>query len=250
MLRRPLSSFFGPELAQIEVGVPTHFLTLSHWIESKKFDLSMHGQLVQELLMMPGEHEVRKFARRQTRLWRTDWQLIRPRVVSLGVAYYCISHPRNEYFQDSLVEEVMRSGVSELIARTWVRCGEAMARMPTVCMLAESSVPINSINRRLRLISKRFDEGWTLVHWKGRHGNQFIHDWALNEGIPIRYAGEKNQRPLGFDAKSLLTLADNFFIFDRKSQRKSERALSEIRAAGKNVEVVFWQAEKTNDLFM
>lgn len=250
MLLQPLSSFYGPEIAQLEIGAPTHFLTLSHWIEAKKFDLGLHALLVQELLMMPGEHEARKFARRHAKCWRSDWQLIRPRIIALGVAYYCIERGKNDYFLDSLVKEVVRSGASESMAATWVRLGISMASSPTVCILAETAVPIIYLNRRLRLISKRFEGGWCLVHWRGRHGNQFIHDWAINEGLPIRYVGQRNQRPIGIEAKELHTLAENFYLFDRKGQKKGDRAVSEIRAAGQSVEVILWQVEQTNDLFI
>ncbi|MEQ6436294.1 hypothetical protein V8Z74_14870 [Comamonas sp. w2-DMI] len=250
MLLQPLSSFHGPEIAQLQNGAPAHFLTLSHWIEAKKFDLGLHAELVQELLMMPGEHEARKFSRRHTHCWRSDWQLIRPRTIALGVAYYCIEHGENDFFLDSIIKEVMRSGASEPMAATWVKQGVWMARMPTVCILAELAVPIMNLNRRLRLISKRFEGGWSLVHWRGRHGNQFIHDYALNEGIPIRYVGKKDQRLVGNEVKLLHTSPDYFFVFDRKGQKRGERAVSEIRAAGKSVEVILWQAEQTNDLFI
>ena len=61
MLNQPFSSFYGPQWNELSPGEATHFMTLTHWIEAKKFDLSKHSEVISELLMMQSEYDARKF---------------------------------------------------------------------------------------------------------------------------------------------------------------------------------------------
>ena len=84
MLLQQFSSFYGPELSEITPGEAVHFLSLTHWIEARKFDLSKHASLVSEMLLMPNEFEVRRLSRKASACWRSDWALIKPSVMVLS----------------------------------------------------------------------------------------------------------------------------------------------------------------------
>ena len=250
MLLHPLSSFHGPEFYELETGSATHFLSLTHWIEARKFDLSKHAGVVQELLMMPNEFEARRLSKKNSGFWRSDWPLIKSAVIALGIASHCIEHAPGTPIKAQLIREIIRNGVSEMVAGILFEQGTKLAFAPRVCVIAENRVPIVHLNRRMRLINKRFDSSWILVHWRGRFSNQTIHDWALSSGLPICYAGVKDQRTLGPDSIVLRECADHYFVFDRRGDRRSDRTVANIRAAGKDVEVVLWQPEQMDDLFI
>ena len=249
MLLHSFSSFYGPEFSEVQSGSAAHFLSLTHWIEARKFDLSKHAGLVQELLMMPNEYEVRRLSKRNAALWRSDWPLIKALVIAQGVAYRCIEAAPGLPVKSQLIREIIRNGVSEIVAGILFDQGAKLATAPKVCVIAESKVPITHLNRRMRLINKRFDGSWILVHWRGRFTNQTIHDWALSSGLPICYAGLKDQRTLGEDSKALRECADHYFVFDRRGDRRADRTVANIRATGKEVEVVLWQPEQMDDMF-
>lgn len=249
MLLRQLSSFKGPVLKQIDAGSPLHFLTLTHWVEASKFDLGLHSHVVEELLLMPGEHDARKFSRKNTALWRTDWQLIRAQVIRLGVAYCCLHRQHNAANLKPLVAEIARNGLSEMMALDLCKQGAAMSLVPKVCILATTGVPLIALNRRMRLINKRFDGAWSLVHWQGRGQCDAVHQWAFNANLPILYVGGVDQRISGPAAAPLREAADFYYVFEKKKEKKSERAIAELREAGKVVEVVLWQDDGTADLF-
>ena len=250
MLLHPFSSFYGPELPELEAGQAAHFQSLSHWIEVRKFDLSKHAGLVQELLLMPNEFEARRLSKRESALWRTDWPLIKSGVIAQGIAYHCIEQSPGTPVKAQLIREMVRNGVSEMVAGILFDQGAKLAASPRVCVIAESKVPIIHLNRRMRLINKRFDSSWILVHWRGRFTNQTIHDWALSSGLPVCYAGVKDQRTQGAESAVLRECADHYFVFDRKGDRRADRTVSNIRSAGKEVEVVLWQPEQMDDLFI
>ena len=249
MLNQPFSSFYGPQWNELSPGEATHFMTLTHWIEAKKFDLSKHSEVISELLMMQSEYDARKFSRRHCDLWRTDWPLIKMQVVTLGVTYYLIGKRGNAAFCDSVLGEIKRAGFSEQIASLLLSQGTEASKAPRICILAEKDVPLVHLNKRLRLISKRYQSGWILSHWRGRNGNWLIHDWALSAGIAINYSGKKNQRTLGARAADLEESADHFCVFDRKGDRRTDRTVSQLKAAGKDVEIVLWQTEQVEDMF-
>lgn len=250
MLLQRFSSFYGPELTEIGTGEATHFLSLTHWIEARKFDLSKHASLVQELLLMPTEYEVRRLSRKESANWRSDWQLIKTAVIMQGVAYHCIDLYPSRPIKSQLVREIERCGISKAVADILCERGMKMAAAPKVCVLAENKVPIVHLNRRLRLINKRFEGFWSLVHWRGRFSNKTIHDWALSSGLPIIYVGDIDQRTLGPGSEVLRDCADHYYVFDRKGDKRAERTVANVRSAGKEVEVVLWQPEQMDDMFI
>lgn len=249
MLIRPLSGFYGPVIPALDAINPVHYQTLTHWVESRKFDAQLHPAVVEDLLLMPGEHDARKFSKRHSASWRSDWPLIKASTIQLGVAYFCIDRVGAVFNQRPLVSELGRSGISESMALDLISRGHELAMGPRVCILAGSSVPASAINRRLRLVNKRFDGQWVLMHWRGRGSNMLVHDWALASGLPVLYTGVPDQRSSGPGAKDLRDAADFYWVFDQKSAKRAERTISELRSASKSVEVVYWQHDATNDLF-
>ena len=249
MLNQPFTSFYGPQWNELCIGEATHFMTLTHWIEAKKFDLSKHSEVISELLMMQSDYDARKFSRQHSAFWRTDWPLIKMQAVTLGVAYYLIGKGGSTAYSDSIVGEIKRAGFSGQIAALLLSQGVEASKAPRVCILAEKAVPLVQLNKRLRLISKRYPNGWILSQWRGRNTNWLIHDWALSAGVPIQYSGKKNQRTLGTRAVELAECADHFCVFDRKGDRRTDRTVSQLKAAGKDVEIVLWQSEQVEDMF-
>lgn len=245
MLAKAFNSFYGPELSLLGEG-ESHFLTLTHWIEARKFDIHKHEQLVLEILAMPNEYQARRLSAQNKSEWRSDWGMVKAKVMAQGVAYYCLSRQNQNLFMHRLVQEMQRCGVSEAVATVHSQKGLSLAMGKRVCVLAEPSVPAAHLSRRLRLINKRFNNEWILMHWRGRNSNVAIHDWAISSGLPVLYAGTKDQRTVSIEFSGS---ADVFYVFDRKGDKRSEKAVSNLKLLGKDVEVILWEPDQIDDLF-
>lgn len=250
MLISPFTSFSAAHGLGQDQCLPSHYLTITHWLEMSKFDAAADWELIEFISHLPHPVEVVRFSRRNAKSWRSDWQLRRPQMVILGVAYFFSAATNAYVLKEKIVKEVMMDGISEGMANDLVDRGMALANSPCICVIASDGVPQLEINKRLRLISKKHGSLFRVNQWCGRNSSPMLHSWAMNLSIPVYFYGAKNLRLAGADKDALVKATDHFIVIDRKSHRFSERFVEQIKILGKSVDIFLSsEVDKEQNLF-
>ena len=229
-----------------------HFLSLAHWVEVHKLDAAGLDELRADTLLMPSVKEVLKFSQSNAKRWRTDWDLVKGKIMLQGLSLMHSEHPKSPLWgQGALLQEMQEIGISALHASDLVRSHAQRLKSQKVVFLGAGTAPNDEVNRRVRNLDKRTSGVWQLVHWTGRHGSWLVHDWADSQRIPIHYLDAQGSRLARARLDALIQQSDRFILFEKRGSRSMEGIAAALKRSGRAFEMAAWtDSQQPNmDLF-
>jgi hypothetical protein len=237
-----LLSFWGPMR-----GSPSrrrdHFASLTHWCESAKFDPYLNPDLIQAVLLMPSSKEALKFTRRWCAQVRTDWALIKTKVVLQGLMQMHVDLPDLDLpstaARHGLTELIEEMGWSSSSTQYLIKSFKNLASAPRIAVLGERSSTPHEVGRRLTALNAKANSHWSLVHWCGRHSSWRTHDWADQARLGIRYLGADDDRLTEQACERIVLSVDQLLIFDRRGSKHFDRLVRIAKGADIQVQMVY-----------
>lgn len=219
------------------------FMSVGQWFEAARFDERIHPELVQEILLTARVSDAHRIARRNQKDWRTDWPVIRSKVLLQGL-WLCFLHSPDENvwtlsaaeFADALVAH----GIEDRYVKDMAELFLAQRAAPKVLVLGAASAPPKEVGKRINALHKRLAERWVLVHWMGRHTCWNVHDWADSRRMPILPVGDVETRLARDWIPRLLSHCDQALVFERRGGKSMDKVIKAFRAAGKPIDIALW----------
>jgi hypothetical protein len=219
------------------------FQSLAHFFEAEKFRSSPNRSLFESIVHCPSIKEARKLTRRFKNLWREDWTGVRGRALVSGMQYACwADSDQGRWLAEpqTLASELVGLDLPEKFCTAAVMEHARLHAGPTWVFFGADSAPPDVIGRRINAIHRKQLRAWTLCHWMGRHSNWRIHDWAIDQFIPIRYVGNKKQSLSVADIDALLGSATNVCVFEQRGGKDQDAIIRQVRGAKVPLEIEFY----------
>ena len=219
-----------------------HFASLHHFVECAKFGDGL-PELREAAMLMPSVKEVVKFSKAHRDHWRSDWALIRSKVILQGLALLQHQHPDHPIWMErtaTLTSDLSALGLSEVVAESIAGAHMVQMSGAYVAVLGASAVPSEEVSKRVKNLHKRTGGQWQLLHWQGRHASWAVHDWAVAHRMPVKYTGVDGARLSAGALEALLTAAHQFIIFEERGGRGMDGIIATVKRAGKPCEVALW----------
>lgn len=224
---------------------PASFLSLVHWFEAEKFR-AFARELYQEALHSPSVKEVRRFSAGHQRHWRGDWLAVKQRALACGMVYAARSDPGSNRWlgtADELAHALLPLGFEErLLAAAcaeYVRLRDAQS----VSFLGGAAAPPDHIGKRIHAVHKKAEGYWRLAHWIGRHGSWQIHDWAIQQHVPVSYHGAASSRLATAQIARLAESTDHFIVFEQRKGKVMDRVIRQIKTIKASIELDLYASD-------
>lgn len=228
-----------------------HYQTLCHWYEIARFDEQVVPEIVEAARLMPSTKTVRRFASRHQGKWKTDWQLIRPKVLMQGLFMLYLQN-RDDPVWTLPAQEVTHllnaHGIQDRYATTVVEHFLAIRNAPRVLILGAASAPPKEVGKKINAMHKRLSGMWTLAFWLGKHVSWEVHDWADSQRLGILPIGEHAQRIAAPSLERIFEQTDQALIFERRGGKTMDRIVRACKAKGIPTELSLWADESNGDL--
>jgi hypothetical protein len=220
------------------------FLSLAHWYEAAKF-MPHRPELGNALLFSPSIKEARKFARMQQASWRSDWPLARCSVLVAGLGLLALQRPElglRRCALDLVKAELASLQLPEQLVQTCLQRFEAWRRAPRLCVLgADGGAPTSVVGARLAKLVASMPQ-WTLVTTCHRRTPWRVHDWALQQFVPVEYHGTPSMRPSRHLARAVIEASDQVVVFEQRQQKRFDRVLQLAKGLRKKVSLELYDA--------
>lgn len=224
--------------------VRSGFLSLAHFFESEKYR-GKDAALYDAALHSPTIRELRKVTKRNQSLWREDWAGVRGRVLVCGMRYASWADPNPERWTtepERLTAELIELGFPAKFSIAAVQEFARLRDSPTWVFFGADKAPPDVIGKRVNAIHRKNFRAWTLCHWLGRHSNWRIHDWALNQFIPISYRGANGESLTPTEIDRLLQVSTNACIFEQRGGKDLDAVIRHLRGARFPLEMDLYNA--------
>lgn len=229
---------------------PCAFLSLAHWFEAEKFR-AFARDLFDEVMLCPSGKEARKLAKKNPNLWRGDWRAVRLRALACGMVYAARSDPDAQRWSGSAEDVAALLAPLHLPERFALGAAMEFVHLrdaPRVAFLGGSAAPNDVVGKKVNVVHKRAERAWRLAHWQGRHSSWRIHDWALQQYIPIEYLGDEGSRLTPANACALASATDQLTVFERRHGRTMDAVIRALRQAKTHVDLELYSAGSANEL--
>ncbi len=211
---------------------PSAFLTLGHWFEAEKFR-TCAPELFVEVLHQPSLKLARKVAKQHQGHWRSDWTAIRGRALACGMVYAAAADVNPERWLragEDLVRLLRPLALPERFAQGVAAEFMRLREAPCVGFIGAAAAPPEVVGRRLNAVHKKHEKAWRLQHWVGRHCSWRVHDWAVNQYIPVRYHGEPGARLASPSAGQFARDCRTIVLFEEKGGKDMDAAIKTLRS--------------------
>lgn len=229
---------------------PSAFLSLAHWFEAEKFR-AFAPEVFDQVILCPSGKEARKLTRKNATLWRSDWRAVRLRALACGMVYAARSDPDAQRWSGSPQEIAALLAPLNFPERFALGAAVEFVRLrdaPRVAFLGASAAPNDVVGKKVNLVHKRSERAWRLTHWQGRHGSWKIHDWALQQYVPIDYLGHEGGRLTPADTSALARATNQVAVFERRQGRTMDAVLRSLRQAKAHVDLELYSAGLASEL--
>lgn len=227
------------------------FLSLAHWFEAEKFR-AFAKDLYLEVLHSPSAKEARNLAKRNQPSWRGDWMAVKVRALACGMVYAAAADGNASRWQGdeaSIAKLLAPLGQPERLnaaaASEYIRLRDA-AR---ISFLGGGAATPEFVGKRVHAVHRKAQSAWRLTHWLGRHGSWQIHDWAVQQFVPVAYAGATSSRlgPKGLEI--LQAQLDHVVVFEERGGKAMDGVIRGLRSLKVPVELDLFKIEGvTGDL--
>lgn len=196
------------------------------------------------VLQYPTAKEVRKLAKANEPVWRSDWNLVSPRILTLGLCLLALerSCPVLDTCEaPDLSAALVPLGLPESITVGCVERFLAWRSGPKIGVYGAHSAPEAIVGRKLAsVVSNRPD--WTLVSLCNSRTSWRVHDWALSLYLPVLYVGDTGSRMTSGLGRQLVDSVDKLVVFEQRGERKADAILQYARAQKKPVALELYTA--------
>jgi hypothetical protein len=239
------TAILGPWVAPALDGARRQqvYLSLVHWYEAAKF--MPHRPLLRDaLLFSPSIKEARKFARAREGTWRSDWPVTRHSVLAAGLGMLTLQRPEMEL--RSCPVGAVRAGLAPLLLPDPVldSCVERFAlwrAAPRICVFGADLAPCQLVGARLaRLVAPL--PNWTLVSTCGLRTAWRVHDWALQQYVPVEYHGTPSQRPGRRLTAAVIAASDQVVVFEERAQKRFDGVLQLAKHLKRKISLELYDA--------
>lgn len=221
---------------------PTGFLSLAHFFEAEKFR-GYDADLYEAAVNAPTLRELRKLTKRHQANWRDDWLGVRGRVLVCGMQYAAWAAPDHERWTvnaQQLTDELIALGFPSKFSQAAVLEFTRLQGNPTWVFFGTEQTPPDVIGKRVNAIHRKCLREWTLCHWLGRHTNARIHDWALNQFIPIRYFGSRGDSLTHKAINGLTSASTKACVFEQRGGKAQDHTIQQLRGLKFPLEIEFY----------
>jgi len=243
--RIPLSQLSFPAYvleSDSKQRVRSSVLSLAHFFEAEKFR-GKDAALYEAVINSPTIRELRKLTKRYQTHWREDWIGVRGRALVCGMRYASWADPNPERWTtepERLEAELIELGFPAKFSAAAVNEYARLEASATWVFFGTDKAPPDVIGKRVNVIHRKHLRAWTLCHWLGRHSNWRIHDWALNQFIPVSYRGDHGDS-LGRAAIDQLLLASSHAcIFEQRGGKDLDSVIRQVRGIKFPLEMEFY----------
>jgi hypothetical protein len=222
---------FPGYIGEPKTGERVGFHSLMHFFEAEKFR-SHKPLLYQSIINSPSLREVAKLSKRHRTDWRDDWVGIRGRAMVCGMRYAAWADPNPErWMGDSsqLALELEGLGFPAKFCTAAIAEFRRMVDNPTWSFFGVDTAPLDVIGKRLNSLHRKYQRAWTLNHWLGRHTSWRLHDWALNQYVPMRYAGAPNARLTPAMIAQVVGSSNFTCVFEQRGGKLMDATIRQIK---------------------
>ena len=228
-----------------ERSEPAAFLSLGHWYEAEKFR-AFARDLFLESMHMPSIKEARQHSKRNQSHVRGDWLAVQTRALACGMVYASLADRQTTRWSGTPSEIASHMACLDLPPRVMLSaCAEyvKLRDAPRVAFLGGNAAPHEVVGKRLHSLHRKAGGIWRLAHWQGRHCSWQIHDWAVQQYVPIVYLGTENARMSAQGQQTLQTEADRVVIFETRNGKKMDSILRGLKALKIPVELDIYSVD-------
>lgn len=232
-------SAYRPPAKDGSHGSRAIFLSLAHWFEAERFR-AFAPELFAQVLNSPTIKEARKFAKRNQSHTRGDWMAVRTRALACGMVYASWAdsdHPRWSSDVPTLVQHMAPLGIAERILLDAVTEFVRIRAASRIVFLGGSASTPEAVGKRVNQVHRKAAGAWHLAYWQGRHSNWQIHDWAIQQFVPVRYLGAEDHRLSSSTLSDLAKQIDHAVIFESKGGKKMDTIIRSLKQLKVSVEL-------------
>lgn len=224
---------------------PAAFLSLGHWYEAEKFR-AFARDLFLESMHMPSIKEARQHAKRNQTHVRGDWLAVQSRALACGMVYASLADKHASRWNGTPAQIAAHMACLDFPARlTIAACTEfvKLRDAPRVAFLGGNAAPHEIVGKRLHGMHRKAGGHWQLAHWQGRHCSWQIHDWAVQQYVPVTYLGTETARMNAQGQQLIQNAADRVVIFEARNGKKMDAILRGLKALKLSVELDLYSAD-------
>ncbi len=226
-------------------GAPAIFLSLAHWFEAERFR-AFAPELFVQVMHCPSIKEARKFAKRNQNHTRGDWMAVRARALACGMVYASwadADHPRWQADAASLAAQLAPLGIPERIVAEAAAEFVRIRQTPRIVFLGAGASTPEAVGKRVNQVHRKASGAWQLSCWQGRHGSWQIHDWALQQFVPIRYLGKEDDRLSQAHLSALAQQVDQAVVFEARGGKRMDTIIRTLKGLKVPVELDLYKDE-------
>lgn len=239
-------SAYQPAFKDGSHGQRTIFLSLAHWFEAERFR-AFAPDLFGQVLHMPTIKEARSLAKRHQHQTRGDWMAVRARALACGMVYAYWADPDHARWTadvPSLTEHLAPLGIPERITAEAVAEFARLRDSPRIAFLGAGACAPETVGKRVNQVNRRVGGAWQLTYWQGRHSCWQIHDWAIQQFVPIRYLGRSGDRLNAAALASLCKHIDQAVVFEAREIKRMETVTRALRGAKIPLEIDLYNRQE------
>jgi len=227
------SSFLGPWVPAAGTSERRQhvYLSLLHWYEAAKF-MPHHPAGRDAIVFSPSLKEARRYARLNQDKWRSDWTLVRPSVLIIGLGLLALQRPELELRTRPLPEIATGLADMGLPSRFLEAClarFDEWRKGPRVSFFGADLAPDALVGQKAsKLVSAM--PTWTLISPCNGRTPWRLHDWSLAHFVPIEYIGapkDRMSRPL---IEQIVQRSDQVVVFEARGDRRHDVAIQMARS--------------------
>lgn len=207
------------------------YATLLHWYEAAKFmpHAPMHRDAI---LFCPSTKEVRKTAKRLKDHWRSDWQLVRHRVLVTGLGFLALQRPELKLMTielEVLSTELLGMGLPARFIELCLKLFDEWRSSPRLAIVGAQTAPPDIVGKRIARFAQE-NMTWTLVTPCGGKSSWKVHDWCLIHFVPVLYVGTPFERVSRSILRRTLALSDSALVFEQRRSKKHDFTVQTARS--------------------
>lgn len=247
----PLSQLSFPGyIGEAKTGERVGFHSLMHFFEAEKFRLNKPDVYL-SIVNSPSLREVAKLIKRHRADWRDDWVGVRGRVMVCGMRYASWADPNPERWTGDTTQlsvELEALGFPAKFCTAAIAEFQRLVNNPVWSFFGVDTAPQDVIGKRVNSLHRKYQRAWTLNHWLGRHTSWRLHEWALNQHLPIRYIGAPHRRLTPELIAQIVNDSNFTCVFEQRGGKTMDATIRQIKALKTPLEMEFYSSSSQASL--
>ena len=219
-----------------------YFATIAHFYVAQRFrdtDADLYRAVVDSTSLK----EIRKLSKRNASKGRDDWDGVKARVLVCALCYAYWADENSSLWDlptEQIASELSEVGFPLKFSIAAVTEFQRLRTNPSWLFLGIDAAPPDVMGKRMNALHRKYKRAWTIHFWTGRHTNWRLHDWAVEQYIPIVYHGQLKERMTDNVAKRIILKATNVCIFERRGGKAMDSEIRLVKALKAPLEIDFF----------